>query len=642
MKDDDETKEQLVDELMKLRQCVTNLEALKTNHERTKEALQESEERYSALIQNVPVGLYRNTPGPKGRFIMANPALLRMFGYDSLDEFLQTPVADLYWNPEERQVFSERLLAQEHVIAEEVQLKKRDGTLSWGAVTARAVRDDSGEVQYFDGMIEDITERKRAELGQRQSEVTVRALLDAPTDSAILLDSAGTILAINETGAQGLGKRITELVGNYIFDFLPPDVSESRRPMVMKASETGRPIRFEDERGGRFYDHNVYPVLDAQGKVTQVAIYTRDITDYKRAEARVRERTAELIDSEEKYRTIVENVPLVVYRIRPSGEILLVNQFVEEMFGYSPTEIFRNPELWNEKVNNEDRARVEKLREQSFVDGKEFIAEYRVKHKKGNIVYVVDHAIPFYSSDGLISSVDGIMMDVTHRVKLQEKLVRAEGLKTISEVSARLAHEIRNPLVSAGGFARRLLSSLSPDDPNRMKVEIIVKEVGRLETILRMMLNYIQPIELEKSSTGLNQLVERALSEVGMEIKEKKARVNLKLATDLPEISLDRQQMELVVETLAKQALNQMQEGATLSITTFQEDEMLKLIMHYPVLHMSSDDVEHFFYPFAASRMTYDTADLPLSKTLIDKHGGVIDVSLAETGELIIHISLPL
>ena len=642
MKDDDETKEQLVDELMKLRQCVTNLEALKTNHERTKEALQESEERYSALIQNVPVGLYRNTPGPKGRFIMANPALLRMFGYDSLDEFLQTPVADLYWNPEERQVFSERLLAQEHVIAEEVQLKKRDGTLSWGAVTARAVRDDSGEVQYFDGMIEDITERKRAELGQRQSEVTVRALLDAPTDSAILLDSAGTILAINETGAQGLGKRITELVGNYIFDFLPPDVSESRRPMVMKASETGRPIRFEDERGGRFYDHNVYPVLDAQGKVTQVAIYTRDITDYKRAEARVRERTAELIDSEEKYRTIVENVPLVVYRIRPSGEILLVNQFVEEMFGYSPTEIFRNPELWNEKVNNEDRARVEKLREQSFVDGKEFIAEYRVKHKKGNIVYVVDHAIPFYSSDGLISSVDGIMMDVTHRVKLQEKLVRAEGLKTISEVSARLAHEIRNPLVSAGGFARRLLSSLSPDDPNRMKVEIIVKEVGRLETILRMMLNYIQPIELEKSSTGLNQLVERALSEVGMEIKEKKARVNLKLATDLPEISLDRQQMELVVETLAKQALNQMQEGATLSITTFQEDEMLKLIMHYPVLHMSSDDVEHFFYPFAASRMTYDTADLPLSKTLIDKHGGVIDVSLAESGELIIHISLPL
>ena len=99
MKDDDETKEQLVDELMKLRQCVTNLEALKTNHERTKEALQESEERYSALIQNVPVGLYRNTPGPKGRFIMANPALLRMLGYDSLDEYLQTPVADHYWNP---------------------------------------------------------------------------------------------------------------------------------------------------------------------------------------------------------------------------------------------------------------------------------------------------------------------------------------------------------------------------------------------------------------------------------------------------------------------------------------------------------------------------------------------------------------
>jgi PAS domain S-box-containing protein len=642
MKDENKTKAQLLDELMELRQCVTNWEALKTNHERAKEALRESEARYSALIENIPVGLYRNTPGPKGRFIMANPAVWRMFGYDNLEEFLQTPVADLYWNPAERRLFSERLLAQEHVIAEEVQLKKRDGTVIWGAITASAIRDESGEVKYFDGMIQDITERKRAEQAQLQGKATVRALLDAPTDSAILLDSSGTVLAINETGAQNLGKSVEELVGKYIFDFLPPGVAESRRPLVLKASESGRPIRFEDERGGRFYDHNVYPVTDAQGRVVQVAIYTRDITDFKRAEARVRERTAELIDSEEKYRTMVENVPLVVYRIRPSGEILFVNQFVEEVFGYSTTEIFRNPNLWNEKVYDEDRARVEKLLGKSFVDGKEFVAEYRVKHKNGHIVYVVDHAIPFYSTEGLISSVDGIIMDVTHRVKLQEKLVRAEGLKTISEVSARLAHEIRNPLVSAGGFARRLLSSLGADDPNRAKVEIIVKEVGRLETILRMMLNYIQPIELEKSRTDLNQLIERALSEVGMEIKEKNANVNLTLTPGLPEISVDRPQMELALETLAKQALNLMREGEKLSISTFQENEMLKVVMRCPVQHMSADDVEHFFYPFATSRFSYNTADLPMSKTLVDKHGGVIDVNLAQSGELIIHISLPL
>jgi nitrogen-specific signal transduction histidine kinase len=127
-----------------------------------------------------------------------------------------------------------------------------------------------------------------------------------------------------------------------------------------------------------------------------------------------------------------------------------------------------------------------------------------------------------------------------------------------------------------------------------------------------------------------------------MEIKERNVRIDLQLSQGLPEITVDRPQMELVVETLAKQALNQIQEGATLSVSTFRENEMLKLVIRYPVQHMSSDDVEHFFYPFTTSQMAYDTADLPMSKIVVDKHGGMIDVSLAESGELIIQISVPL
>ena len=356
----------------------------------------------------------------------------------------------------------------------------------------------------------------------------------------------------------------------------------------------------------------------------------------------VQQRTADLIESEAKYRALVENVPLVVYRMSTNGEILFVNHFVEEIFGCGIIELFRNPGLWNEGVYGEDRVRVDNLREESFKEGKEFFAEYRIKHKNGHIVYVTDHAIPFKTADGLITSVTGILMDVTGRIKLQEELIRAEGLKTVNEVSNRLAHEIRNPLVSAGGFARRLLFSMSQDDPNRAKVEIIVKEVGRLETILRMMLAYIQPLELQMSQTDPNQLVERALSAVDMEIKERNSRVDLQLAPRLPVISVDRPQMELAVETLIKKAINQMQESATLSISTYQENDMFKLVIRYPVQHMSSDDVEGFFYPFTTSRMEYDTVDLPMTKILVHKHGGTIDVGLEESGELTIRLSLPL
>jgi PAS domain S-box-containing protein len=387
-------------------------------------------------------------------------------------------------------------------------------------------------------------------------------------------------------------------------------------------------------------DHS-FPWYDEAAKLMGSVGILSDVTDYKRAEALVRQRTADLVESEEKYRTLVENVPLVVYRVTPKGEILFVNQFVEELIGYSPVEILRFPSLWSEVLYDEDRQRVRELRQKSQEEGQEHIAEYRVLHKDGRIVYVVDHAIPFRTVDGLVSRVDGIIMDVTGRVKMQEQLIQSEGIKTIGEVSARLAHEIRNPLVSAGGFARRLLSSMNPSDPNREKVEIIVKEVGRLEVILRMILNYIQPLDLEILPTEPNPLVETALRGVADEMAERNITVRAELSPELPRISVDQAKMEQVLRTLLRNAFNQMPSGASLSIGTAFDQDMFQLVMRYPVRHMSRDDVEHFFYPFTTFKVDYQLVDLPMSKILVHKHGGMIEVKLGKSGELSIRILLP-
>jgi PAS domain S-box-containing protein len=134
-----------------------------TRRKRTERALRESEERYRGLVAHLPIGLYRNTPGPEGSFIMANPAIVRMFGYESEEEFFKVRVSDLYANPRDREAFSEKLAARGRVVAEELRLRKKDGTPIWAAVTANAVRDDSGEIECFDGSVQDITDRKRLE-----------------------------------------------------------------------------------------------------------------------------------------------------------------------------------------------------------------------------------------------------------------------------------------------------------------------------------------------------------------------------------------------------------------------------------------------------------------------------------------------
>ncbi|MFW9916718.1 MAG: PAS domain S-box protein [Candidatus Thorarchaeota archaeon] len=132
-----------------------------SERKRAEEALRESEERYRSLVENIPFGMYRTTVGPKGKFLMVNPAMVNILGYDSEEELKEVVVEDVYFDPSERKIYSERFLAQGSMVGEEIRLKKKDGTLIWGAITSRAIYQDDGTIAFFDGLLEDITERKK-------------------------------------------------------------------------------------------------------------------------------------------------------------------------------------------------------------------------------------------------------------------------------------------------------------------------------------------------------------------------------------------------------------------------------------------------------------------------------------------------
>jgi len=134
-----------------------------TDRKHSEEALRKSEEKHRLFIESLPIGLYRNTPGPQGRFIMVNTALARLHGFDSVEEFLSRDVLDLYVDPAKRKEVSAELMEKGFVSGKEVMLKRKDGTPIWGSVTARAIRDQEGKVLYFDGNVTDITDRKRME-----------------------------------------------------------------------------------------------------------------------------------------------------------------------------------------------------------------------------------------------------------------------------------------------------------------------------------------------------------------------------------------------------------------------------------------------------------------------------------------------
>jgi PAS domain S-box-containing protein/putative nucleotidyltransferase with HDIG domain len=145
---------------------------------KAEDALRESEEKYKTLTENVNVGIYRNSIGPKGKFIEANPAIVKMFGYGSKDEFLSISVSDLYQNPEGRKQFNEKMLEEGYVKNEELQLRKKDGAPIFVSVSAVAVKDAKEQVKYYDGIVEDITERKRAEQELQESYEKLQKVLN--------------------------------------------------------------------------------------------------------------------------------------------------------------------------------------------------------------------------------------------------------------------------------------------------------------------------------------------------------------------------------------------------------------------------------------------------------------------------------
>ena len=131
----------------------------------------------------------------------------------------------------------------------------------------------------------------------RQAEETARALLNATTDSAILIDAKGKILAINEIAAKRLSRHNVDMMRKNLFDILPPALAAQRKSKIDQVFDTGDPLQFEDDYAGATFLNSLYPVFDGQGKIQDLAYFSRDITAQRQIEQ-------ELKESEKRYKEL--------------------------------------------------------------------------------------------------------------------------------------------------------------------------------------------------------------------------------------------------------------------------------------------------------------------------------------------------
>ncbi len=253
--------------------------------------LRETVERFKSLTSHLNVGYYRNTPGPEGKFVEANNAIFKMFGYKSREEFLRASVSDLYKNPEERKNISNDISQNGIIKYRKLQLKRKDGTVLIGSVSARAVRNQKGEVAFFDGIIEDITHRERISEQLRKSEKRYEDLFNSITDLIFTQDLEGRFTSANSAMYRLFGYELEEFIGSKASAYMKPELAPKFETEYLEGIKQNKHFEgissYLKKDGSKIYLEYRSALVEPKGGKPFISGIGRDVTERIAAERKI-------------------------------------------------------------------------------------------------------------------------------------------------------------------------------------------------------------------------------------------------------------------------------------------------------------------------------------------------------------------
>jgi PAS domain S-box-containing protein len=274
------------------------------DNRQTEESLREAEPKYRSFFENACEGIFQTTLD--GKFITANYALAQMLGFDSAEEMIaaRTDIAhEHYVDPQRRDEFKRLLDATGVVLEFELEAYRKDGSRVWLSENVRAVRDESGEVQYFEGTCLDITERRRAEEALRESEERYRELFENAKDAIYVHDLTGRYTSVNLAAERLSGFTREEILGKHFSNFVAPrDLKYARTNLCRKLDEENETIYEVDmvRRDGQRVPVEISSrLIYEKGVAVGVQGTARDITERKRAQDALRMYSQRLMEVQE-------------------------------------------------------------------------------------------------------------------------------------------------------------------------------------------------------------------------------------------------------------------------------------------------------------------------------------------------------
>jgi len=253
--------------------------------------------------------------------------------------------------------------------------------------------------------------------------------------------------------------------------------------------------------------------------------------------------------------------------------------------------------------------------------------EVDVRHKDGNVLPLAVNASPVRDSSGKVTGVVCLFEDLSEAKAIEAERRRLDRLAALGEMSAVVAHEIRNPIAGIAAGVEYLSKNVPEGSPHREDMAMIMGEIERVNRILEDILSVARPFQLKLGLQTVPDIMEHVLHRYQTPIEKKAIRVVRRYAPSLPQVLVDRQRMEQAFTNLVLNAVEVMPNGGTLGIGLSADDCWLTIAVSDTGPGISLDVQQRIFEPFFTTKTRGTGLGLAVARRVIEEHGGTIKVS---------------
>jgi PAS domain S-box-containing protein len=497
----------------------------------------------------------------------------------------------------------------------------------------------------------DITERKKAE----EELIRLSNAVKMSADSIVTGDLNAKIIDVNEATLKmyGTDDKI-DLIGKSSFDLIAPEDREKAlagmKEVLKKGYAKGWEYNIITKDGSRIpVEMNTAIMKDADGKPIEFVTISRDITERKEMEEKLRQysehleelvqkRTEELLESEKRYSVLVEEASdgVVIFQ---DEKIAFTNKKGAELIGYSKDELLGVP---FEKLVSEKHRLIVKKRYYERLRGDKVpeTLEIELIAKTGEYIQIeLTGALVHYQGRpaDLI-----IIRDIRERKQMEEERLKLEKLAAIGELATMVAHDLRNPLTSIRNASYYIKNTCphhaKPECKAALEMFDIIEQ-GTLfaNNIINDLLDFAARRPLQKKKQNINNLIDGSLKRIHVPENISVERKYAKKAT----AAVDEKQFERVFLNLTKNAVQAMPNGGNLTIATNETKDHVEIAFRDTGTGIQKENMNKLFTPLFTTKAKGIGMGLAICKNIVEQHGGTIEAQSKAGQDTTFTIKLP-